>query len=174
MKGVRFVTSGLTSIRDSRLLATTDGSLIQQTFLRMSPNVNVTAVSDDNGDFQTRNGSVPPRAAGWEYIVAIRLDENVPPMGRRSRREAGGRRRVEPGVWDLVLHPSHLWLTIHESIGHPTELDRAMGFEANYAGTSFSVAAREDAQQVPVRAGVHERAGQSHGAGRLRDVRLGR
>jgi len=44
---------------------------------------------------------------------------------------------VEPGKWDLVLHPSHLWLTIHESIAHPTELDRALGYEANYAGTSF-------------------------------------
>jgi TldD protein len=44
---------------------------------------------------------------------------------------------VEAGPWDLVLHPSHLWLTIHESIGHPTELDRAMGYEANFAGTSF-------------------------------------
>ena len=44
---------------------------------------------------------------------------------------------VEVGRYDLVLHPSHLWLTIHESIGHPTELDRALGYEANYAGTSF-------------------------------------
>jgi TldD protein len=44
---------------------------------------------------------------------------------------------VEPGLWDLVLHPSHLWLTIHESIGHPTELDRALNYEANYAGTTF-------------------------------------
>jgi TldD protein len=44
---------------------------------------------------------------------------------------------VEPGVRDLILHPTHLWLTIHESIGHPTELDRAMGLEANFAGTSF-------------------------------------
>jgi len=44
---------------------------------------------------------------------------------------------VVPGTYDLVLHPSHLWLTIHESVGHPTELDRALGWEANYAGTSF-------------------------------------
>jgi TldD protein len=44
---------------------------------------------------------------------------------------------VEPGSRDLVLHPSNLWLTIHESVGHPTELDRAIGMEANYAGTSF-------------------------------------
>jgi TldD protein len=54
VKGVRFVTSSINSIRESRLLGTTDGSLIQQTFLRIGPNVNVTAVSDDNSDFQTR------------------------------------------------------------------------------------------------------------------------
>src|SRR5688500_4199461 len=46
-------------------------------------------------------------------------------------------RRVEAGTYDLILHPSNLWLTIHESIGHATELDRALGQEANYAGTSF-------------------------------------
>ncbi len=44
---------------------------------------------------------------------------------------------VEAGRYDLVLHPSHLWLTIHESVGHSTELDRALWWEANYAGTSF-------------------------------------
>ena len=44
---------------------------------------------------------------------------------------------VDVGRYELVLHPTHLWLTIHEAIAHPTELDRAMGYEANYAGTSF-------------------------------------
>lgn len=44
---------------------------------------------------------------------------------------------VEPGKYDLILDPSHLWLTIHESAGHPTELDRVLGYEANFAGTSF-------------------------------------
>jgi TldD protein len=48
-----------------------------------------------------------------------------------------GAKPVDVGRYDLILHPTHLWLTIHESIGHPTELDRAMGYEANYAGTSF-------------------------------------
>ena len=63
---------------------------------------------------------------------------------RKVRRQAGEEavqkltaRRVEPGRYDLVLDPSHLWLTIHESLGHSTELDRAIGEEANYAGTSF-------------------------------------
>src|SRR4030095_16349607 len=51
VKGVRFVTSNITSIRDSRLLGTTEGSLIQQTFLRLGPNVNVSDVSDDNSGF---------------------------------------------------------------------------------------------------------------------------
>src|SRR5205814_5570158 len=49
---------------------------------------------------------------------------------------------VEPGKYDLILHPTHLWLTIHESIGHPTELDRIMGYEANFAGTSFLTPAK--------------------------------
>ena len=66
---------------------------------------------------------------------------------------------VEVGRYDLVLHPSHLWLTIHESIGHPTELDRAMGYEANYAGTSFVAPPEQGARQAQVRAGVHERPG---------------
>ena len=44
---------------------------------------------------------------------------------------------VKPGKKDLVLMPNHLMLTIHESVGHPTELDRALGYEANYAGTSY-------------------------------------
>ena len=45
---------------------------------------------------------------------------------------------VEPGKYDLMLEPSHLWLTIHESVGHPLELDRVLGYEANFAGTSFA------------------------------------
>ena len=136
VKGVRFVTSSINSIRESRLLGTTDGSLIQQTFLRISPNVNVTAVSADNADFQTRNANLAPRAAGWEYVIGLQMQENV----LRWAEDAAAKLSAAPvqaGIWDLVLHPSHLWLTIHESIGHPTELDRAMGYEANFAGTSF-------------------------------------
>jgi len=136
VKGVRFVNSSINSIRESRLLGTTEGSVIQQTLLRIGPNVNVTAVSSDNSDFQTRNASLAPRSAGWEYVIGLDMKENV----LRWAEEAAAKLTATPvqaGVWDLVLHPSHLWLTIHESIGHPTELDRAMGYEANFAGTSF-------------------------------------
>src|SRR5215813_5767222 len=103
VKGVRFVTSSIVSIRESRLLGTTDGSLIQQTFLRIGPNVNVTAVSEDNANFQPLNATLAPRAAGWEYVLGLQLNENV----LRWAEEAAAKLTaapVQPGVWDLVLH----------------------------------------------------------------------
>ena len=134
--GVRFVTSGVSSVRESRLLGTTDGSMIQQTFFRLLPYVNVTAVSSDNSDFQNRDAALSPMGSGWEYIVDLQLPENALRWAEEAARKLTAP-SVEPGEWDLVLDPSHLWLTLHESIGHPTELDRAVGYEANYAGTSF-------------------------------------
>jgi TldD protein len=59
---------------------------------------------------------------------------------RAGAQQAGEKlkaKSVEAGKYDLILDPSHLWLTIHESVGHPTELDRVLGYEANFAGTSF-------------------------------------
>jgi TldD protein len=134
--GVRFVNSGVSSVRDSRLLGTTDGSMIEQTFYRIYPFVNVTAVSDDNSDFQSRDAALAPMGAGWEYVTELNLVQHVPRWAEEAVMKLSAP-SVEAGQWDLVLHPSHLWLTLHESIGHPTELDRARGFEANYAGTSF-------------------------------------
>ena len=71
--------------------------------------------------------------------------------GKREAQQAGEEavvklkaKAVEPGKYDLVLHPSHLWLTIHESVGHPTELDRSLWMEANYAGTSFLTPTRSE------------------------------
>jgi TldD protein len=73
---------------------------------------------------------------GWEYILKQELVGNARKWGEEAAEKLKAK-PVEVGRYDLVLHPTHLWLTIHESIGHPTELDRAMGYEANYAGTSF-------------------------------------
>jgi TldD protein len=136
VKGVRFVTSSISSVKESRLTATTDGSVIQQTFIRVNPNVNVTAVAGDNSDSQSRNATTPPAGRGWEYVTSLRLPEHVFGWAEQAVAKLTAP-PVEPGVWDLVLHPSHLWLTIHESIAHPSELDRALGYEANYAGTTF-------------------------------------
>lgn len=136
VKGVQFVSSTIFSVKESRLLATTEGSVIQQTFIRLAPSVEVTAVAADSSDFQTRTQSAQAAARGWEYVVGLSYPENVLRWAEEAVMKLSAR-PVEPGKWDLVLHPSNLWLTIHESIGHPTELDRAMGFEANYAGTTF-------------------------------------
>jgi TldD protein len=133
---IRFASSSILSVKEQRLVATSEGSFIDQTFLRINPAMNITAISDDGGDFQTRGATVEPAGRGYEYVLGLDLVGNA----SRWAEEAAMKLQavsVDPGEWDLVLHPSNLWLTIHESIGHPTELDRALGYEANYAGTSF-------------------------------------
>jgi TldD protein len=133
---VKFVFSALFFVRDERNFASTEGSVINQLAIKSWPVLQATAVSPDRTDFQNRNASLTPMGRGWEYIVA----SDVVGAARRAGEEASQKlsaKPVEVGRYDLVLHPSNLWLTIHESIGHATELDRALGYEANYAGTSF-------------------------------------
>jgi TldD protein len=88
------------------------------------------------GDFQTRGNVVAPAARGWEYVLEQDLVGNAPRWAEEAVQKLSAR-PVTPGRHDLILHPSNLWLTIHETIGHASELDRALGYEANYAGTSF-------------------------------------
>jgi TldD protein len=131
---VRFVNSGLQLLREEKTLATTDGTLVTQTFVRVGPQFTATALGD--GDFQSYTEELAPRGAGWEYIESLDMPHNAERWASLAVEKLSAR-SVEVGRWDLILHPTNLWLTIHESIGHPTELDRAMGYEANYAGTSF-------------------------------------
>ena len=132
----RFVFSALFFVKDERSFASTDGSVISQMFIRSWPVFQVTAVAPDFTDFQNRNAVMAPMGRGWEYVLAQDLAGRARQWGEEAAQKLTAK-PVEVGRYDLVLHPSHLWLTIHESIGHPTELDRAMGYEANYAGTSF-------------------------------------
>jgi TldD protein len=136
VEGARFVTSSMNFLRLDKTFASTDGSYIEQTLYRSYPQMNITAVGA-GGDFQSRASTdVAPRGMGYEHV----RDANLPGNAGRWAQEAVRKltaKPVEPGRYDLVLLPTHLWLTIHESIAHPTELDRIMGFEANYAGTSF-------------------------------------
>jgi TldD protein len=134
--GVRFVNSSMFFVKEDRNYANTDGSLITQTVIRSWLPFAATAVSPDFSDFQVRTNVVQPAGRGYEYIQAQDLVGNARKWGEEAAEKLKAK-PVEVGRYDLVLHPSHLWLTIHESIGHPTELDRAMGYEANYAGTSF-------------------------------------
>jgi TldD protein len=137
VRGARFVNSSMFFLKDDRTYANTDGSYTVQTIIRTNPAMSVTAVSEDRSDFQSRDSNeVQARGLGYEHV----LDNDFPghaPMWAEQAVEKLSARSVDPGRYDLVLDPTHLWLTIHESIGHPTELDRAMGYEANYAGTSF-------------------------------------
>jgi TldD protein len=136
VKGVRFVNSGLLFVKEDRNFASTEGSVISQTIVRVAVPFTITAVAPDNSDFQTRGNVVPPTGRGWEFILEQDLVGNARKWAEQAVQKLGAK-SVEVGRYDLVLHPSHLWLTIHESIAHPTELDRALGYEANYAGTSF-------------------------------------
>lgn len=136
VNNVRYASSSILSIKEERMLATSEGSLINQTFLRINPAVNITAISADGRDFQTRSAVVEPAGRGYEYVMGLELAGNAQRWGEEAAMKLQAA-PVQPEKWDLILHPSNLWLTIHEAIGHPTELDRALGFEANYAGTSF-------------------------------------
>ncbi|MDQ3557396.1 MAG: TldD/PmbA family protein [Gemmatimonadota bacterium] len=137
VQGARFVTSSMFFLREEKTFASTEGTFTNQTIYRSYPRVSVTAVASDGSDFQARDSTpVAPMGLGYEHVLNSRLAERAPEWAEDAVRNLSAR-PVQPGRYDLVLLPSHLFLTIHESIAHPTELDRIMGFEANYAGTSF-------------------------------------
>jgi TldD protein len=137
VKGVRNVTSSMFFLREEKTLLTSDGSYIVQTIYRTQPSMTVTAVSADFSDFQTRaSNDIAPMGRGYEHVVDAKLGENATRWANDAVEKLSAK-PVEPGRYDLLLHPSNMWLTVHETIAHPTELDRALGFEANYAGTSF-------------------------------------
>ncbi|MGQ0764963.1 MAG: TldD/PmbA family protein [Gemmatimonadota bacterium] len=138
VRGSRFCTSSMFFLREEKNYANTDGTYTVQTIYRAQPSVNITAVSSDMSDFQTRESTdVQPKGLGYEHVTGADLVTNAPRWAEQAVEKLSAR-PVEVGRYDLVLHPTHLWLTIHESVAHPTELDRALGFEANYAGTSFA------------------------------------
>jgi TldD protein len=135
VKGARFVNSAMFFLREEKTFASTDGSMTFQVIYRTEPSMTVTAVG--NGDFATRQSvDIAPRGLGYEHVRDAKLAENAAKWADEAVQKLTAK-SVDVGRYDLVLHPSHLWLTIHESVAHPTELDRAMGYEANYAGTSF-------------------------------------
>lgn len=136
VSGVSFCNSRMAFVREHKFFASTEGSYIEQTLHRCNPGFTVTSVDRKRGSFQTRNSYSDPQGKGYEYVEEYPWLDDVRQAGDDVVAKHTAR-SVEPGTYDLVLHPNHLWLTIHESIGHPTELDRAMGMEANYAGTSF-------------------------------------
>jgi len=135
-QGVSFVNSGVFFVNEQKFLATSDGSRIEQYLIRCSPTFSVTAVNRGTGDFQSRNSLGSALSIGYEYLEKYPWLTEAQQAGEEAVAKLKAK-QIAPGKYDLVLHPSHLFLTIHESVGHSTELDRALLWEANYAGTSF-------------------------------------
>jgi len=136
VKGISFVNSSLSFVNEQKYLATSDGSRIEQYIIRTNPSFSATAVDRASGDFQAVNSLRGAQQIGFEYMNMHDWAGEAKTAAEHAVMKLKAP-SVKPGKYDLVLHPSHLFLTIHESVGHPTELDRALLWEANYAGTSF-------------------------------------
>jgi TldD protein len=160
--GANFVNSTLFLVNEQKYFASTDGSYIDQDVHRIWVPMQVTAVDQSSGKFRSRSGFGSPMGMGYEYLdadpaervempggaVAYRHSYNIvedAAAAARQAREKLTAPSVKPGKYDLVLDPDHLWLTIHESVGHPLELDRVLGYEANFAGTSFATLDKREA-----------------------------
>jgi TldD protein len=135
-KGASYVNSSLSIQNEQKFYASTDGSRIEQYLIRTMPSFTVTAVNRSAGDFQSRSSLAGPKAIGYEYLEQHPWLREAEQAGEEAVAKLSAK-PVTPGKYDLVIHPSNLWLTIHESVGHSTELDRALLWEADYAGTSF-------------------------------------
>ena len=134
--GADFCRSSFSFVSEDKFFACSRGSYIRQRRVRSFPQFTATVVDKKTGRFENRRSFAAPRGSGYEYIEGYDL------TGEAERAAAEARMKllapsVVPGKKDLVIDPTNLWLTIHESVGHPTELDRALGYEANFAGTSF-------------------------------------
>jgi TldD protein len=125
--------------RQDKIIGNSEGAYFEQTFIRSQPHLSVSVIDAQRGEFETgsTDGFVPPAQIGFETFAHDRFVEAAKKTLEATRRRLGAK-PVDPGKYDLVIAPSNLWLTIHESVGHPTELDRALGYEANFAGTSFA------------------------------------
>jgi TldD protein len=128
--------AGIDIRSEDKYFASTEGSSIQQLTLQIYGNLDATAVDTKAGISRSRSYSPTQASAGWEYVPEMNFGENA----QRIREEVVEHLSAPPvtaGKKDLILMPNHLMLTVHESVAHPTELDRALGYEANYAGTSY-------------------------------------
>ncbi len=151
--GANYVNSVLFMVNEQKYFASSDGSYIDQDVHRIWPIFAVTAIDPKTGKFETRQTLSAPVGMGYEYLqsnpkdkitgITTRYNKGYDMIedviaGAKQAKEKLTAKSVEAGKYDLILDPSHLWLTIHESVGHPLELDRVLGYEANFAGTSFA------------------------------------
>ncbi|MEJ7771446.1 MAG: TldD/PmbA family protein, partial [Geodermatophilaceae bacterium] len=137
--GVEHVQSMVLLAKDQKFYADLSGTSTIQQRVRVHPQLTAVAVDRSSGAFETMRTLAAPAARGWEYLTGDLWDwsgelAEIPELLREKIKAPS----VQAGRYDLIVDPSNLFLTIHESIGHATELDRALGYEAAYAGTSFA------------------------------------
>jgi len=138
-EGVDHVDAHLTHVRENKFYADTAGTSTTQQRVRLQAQFTAVHVDQAAGTFFSMRTLAPPVGRGWEFLTGTGWDfdreiAELPGLLAEHVKAPS----VEAGRYDLVIDPSNLWLTIHESIGHATELDRALGYEAAYAGTSFA------------------------------------
>jgi TldD protein len=131
--------AGLLAVQENKFYADLAGTTTVQQRVRVHPGATAVAIDSDSGSFETMRTLAPPTGRGWEYLTGRGWDwdrelSEIPELLAEKMTAPP----VAAGAYDVVIDPSNLWLTIHESIGHATELDRALGYEAAYAGTSFA------------------------------------
>ncbi len=134
--GANYCSSFMWAVNEWKYFASSEGSYIKQDLYRIWPGFDITIINKDTGEFEQRDSLTTPIGKGYEYIEEYDFIGDVEKAVEETKMKFTAK-SVEPGKKDIILDPTNLWLTIHESCGHPTELDRALGFEANYAGTSF-------------------------------------
>ncbi|MBH0210067.1 MAG: TldD/PmbA family protein [Nitrospira sp.] len=133
-EGIARSSASLWARRDKKLFVSTEGSHLEFDLLAGHGDCTATALYEDR--FASRSFNTPHLRQGYELIEAADLQREASRVAAQAVEKVKAP-VVDAGQYDLVLDPEHLSLTIHESCGHPSELDRALGYEANYAGTSF-------------------------------------
>ncbi len=132
------VTSYAILVREQKYFASLAGSRITQQRIRVKGDLTAVRIDKATGAFEMMGTAAPPAGRGWEYFTKVydfeKDADEIPALLEQKMSSPS----IQPGRYDIVIDPTNLWLTIHESIGHSTELDRVLGYEANYAGTSFA------------------------------------
>ena len=139
VKGLRTTRANYEIWREDKLFVSSEGADLEQTLFETGCGISAEAVGD--GELQIRSypaaGGRTQNQAGWEFVTKWDLVAHAP----RIAEEAVALLTAKPCPQDVrttvVIGDAQLMLQVHESCGHPIELDRALGMEAAFAGTSF-------------------------------------
>lgn len=121
---------------EDTLLTSSAGAHIEQHFNYINPGLVAVANKDSLTQYRTGGGSQSARQGGLEQLALLDFPNSATPLAEQAVALLSAD-ECPQGMMDIVLAPSQMILQIHESIGHPLELDRILGDERNYAGTSF-------------------------------------